>query len=194
MPTGYTAAVCDGEITSLRDFALLCARGMGALVTMRDDPLSAPIPDQIKPDTEYDEKMLEQAKALLVELDGLTPEECEQRAQAEYEQLVASNRQRKEVRDIENARLDAMIAKVRAWSTEADGIKQFMLEQLLASHLGDHVYEPEKIAGEAWRAGMRQDALRSISRHGKNIAEEIHRTMLRNQWLFDLRTSLEGCD
>ena len=35
MPTGYTAAVCSGEITEIKDFALSCARAFGALITMR---------------------------------------------------------------------------------------------------------------------------------------------------------------
>jgi hypothetical protein len=37
MPTGYTAAIKDG--ISFEKFVWDCARGMGALVMMRDEPL-----------------------------------------------------------------------------------------------------------------------------------------------------------
>ena len=45
MPTGYTADIQDGKITTLREYALSCARAFGALIMMRDDPHDAPIAD-----------------------------------------------------------------------------------------------------------------------------------------------------
>ena len=49
MPTGYTAPVQDGKIVTLKDFAWCCARGMGALVTMREAPSDAEIPRAVLP-------------------------------------------------------------------------------------------------------------------------------------------------
>lgn len=62
MPTGYTAAVCDGKITEFPAFALQCARAFGALITMRDDAMNAPIPEEIKPDTSYYDKNISEAE------------------------------------------------------------------------------------------------------------------------------------
>lgn len=60
MPTGYTASVADGTTTTLRAFALQCARAFGATVTMRDDPMSAEIPERFEPGGFY-RRLMEQA-------------------------------------------------------------------------------------------------------------------------------------
>ncbi len=44
MPTGYTSGVMDGTITEFKDYAFQCARAFGALVTLRDEPMTPDIP------------------------------------------------------------------------------------------------------------------------------------------------------
>ena len=41
---GYVHSLIDDNL-SFKDFMLRCARGFGALITMRDEPMDAPIPD-----------------------------------------------------------------------------------------------------------------------------------------------------
>lgn len=65
MPTGYTANVHDG--ITFEQFVWQCARGMGALVTMRDEPTGAPIPERFEP-SDYNAKRLQEAKDELVRL------------------------------------------------------------------------------------------------------------------------------
>ena len=48
MPTGYTANVEDGTMTELRDYALLCARGIGFTLPIRDEPFETPLPEAFK--------------------------------------------------------------------------------------------------------------------------------------------------
>jgi hypothetical protein len=69
MPTGYTAAIKDG--ISFQQFAMACARAFGALVMMRDEPSSAPIPD-FQP-SNFHVEHLELARAELARLQALTP-------------------------------------------------------------------------------------------------------------------------
>ena len=42
MPTGYTAIIEDKPGLTLREFALRCARGMGACIMQRDDNMDEP--------------------------------------------------------------------------------------------------------------------------------------------------------
>ena len=42
MPTGYTAGIIDGEITTFEQFAIQCTRAFGATIHMRDNPLDSP--------------------------------------------------------------------------------------------------------------------------------------------------------
>ena len=53
MPTGYTAILFDKPETSFRQYAYVCARAFGALVSMRDESLDVPLPVEIKPDSYY---------------------------------------------------------------------------------------------------------------------------------------------
>lgn len=194
MPTGYTADVVDGKITTLRDFALRCARGMGATIMMRDEPWDAPIPETFEPHTGYNQERLDAANALLAELEALTPEECEARARADFSERVAAHEKYEAERQAENDRVSAMLDKVRHWTTEAEGIREFMIEQLQISLTSYFSPAPVALSGEEWLKATRLQALRDISYHEKGIADEIHRTAMRNQWLADLRRSLEVAD
>jgi hypothetical protein len=164
---------------------------MGATIMMRDDPWDAPIPDKFEPQTEYSQKKLDAANALLAELDRLTPEECEARAEAKLQEQLASYEKYEAARRAENDRIEAMLDKVRRWKTEADGIREFAIEQLQISLTNYPSLPPSALSGEEWLTATRLQALRDISYHEKSIADEIHRTALRNRWLADLRRSLD---
>lgn len=62
MPTAYTSFVADNENFTFPEFAMLCAREFGALASMRDEPLDAPVPERFEPDDFY-RKQYEAAKA-----------------------------------------------------------------------------------------------------------------------------------
>ena len=53
MPTGYTAYIKDGDITTGKDFLKLCLRNFGIAINMRDEPLSKPVPTQFEPNPYY---------------------------------------------------------------------------------------------------------------------------------------------
>jgi hypothetical protein len=190
MPTGYTADVGEGKITTLREFALRCARGMGACVMMRDDPWDAPIPERFEPRFDYHTERLAEAKALLADTETLSDEECDARAQSEFEEQMASHEKWVSERKIENERYKAMLSAVEAWSTEAEGIKEFMAEQLRISIHDWEPDQPQELTADQWRREMRAKALHDIAYHEKQIAEEFHRTEMRNLWLAALRRSL----
>jgi hypothetical protein len=194
VPTGYTAAVADGEITDLRTFALTCARGMGALVTMRDEPFDAPIPDRLEPSTGYYDEALAKARADLARLNQMTDAEC---AAAQAEERVAEERAQTEYaarKADQRARYEAMLAQVEAWTTEAEGIRDFMLEQLRQSidfDCSTYEREPAPILtpGE-WRHERLKKLAKDIGHHEEQRAAEVARTENRNRWLNALRASL----
>lgn len=86
MPTGYTAGVMDGTITEFKDYALQCARNFGALITLRDDPLSPDLP--VLEVGDYYEQHVKDAERELKRLSKMSSD------QAEIEFL------RKKIRDI----------------------------------------------------------------------------------------------
>ena len=89
-------------------------------------------------------------------------------------------------------RAKAMHAEVKAWATDADGIRDFMLEQLGMS-LDRPTWtpdEPVELTGPEWRSVTIARAQADIARSEQSREEEITRTEGRNAWLQRLRDSL----
>ena len=53
MPTGYTAYIEDGSITTGKEFLKLCSRAFGVAIDIKDEPLSVPTPVYVEPSSYY---------------------------------------------------------------------------------------------------------------------------------------------
>lgn len=194
MPTGYTASVADGKITTLHDFAMQCARGMGALIMMRDEPWDAPIPERFEPSTSYHDEKLVEYREELAKLDGMSDSECAAQQKAELDERLAAEARYDAEKAAQLARYEAMIAQVEAWKTDAEGIRDFMLSQLRESIKFDcSSYEresPTVLTPGEWRAERRKKLAKDVGYHEQRRAEEVSRTADRNRWLAALRASL----
>ena len=194
MPTGYTAAVCDGKITEFKDFALSCARAFGALITMRDDPMDAPIPNEFKPST-FNADRLTEAKARLHDLQAMTPEQAEHAAFRDFEERKAHADEANARYDAENERIDAMLEKVNSWEPPTEDhreMKSFMIQQLTISKSDYRAEQPERLNGAAWLAREAATAARDVGYHTKAQLEENERATKRTAWIRDLRASLDA--
>jgi hypothetical protein len=193
MPTGYTAAVVDGKQTEFADFAISCARAFGALITMRDDPMDAPVPEEFRPST-WNAERLVQAQAKLEQLRAMTPEQAEAAAVSAYETGCADADRYDAQQAEEDRRLDAMLEKVNAWTPPtADHVqmKAFMVEQLTISKHGDYkASRPKKLNGQDWLEAEIKLALRNVEYHAAEQAKEEERAKGRTAWVAALRASL----
>ncbi len=201
MPTGYTAYVQDGTITEFRDFALLCARAMGACVTLRDEPFDAPLPERMEPDTTYHDEKLAKAKARLAEVRAMTDADAVLGALKDYEDAMRRHHEREATRILHQARYEAMQRAVKEWkppTEEHEGLKGFMCKQLRQSldfDCGDHPDEvPAPLSPGAWRDREEKAAIRDLAYHTEKREEEVMRTEARNRWLAALRQSLPAGD
>lgn len=131
MPSGFTAPVRDGTITSFREFALLCARGCGVGIALRDEPWG-PLPPQL-PRHDYHANALVEARKTLAELQGRTAEDWaaavatrNEAATRAYEEAVVKNTETLK-------RYEEMLAAVLAWeppTPEHVPFRSFMIKQL----------------------------------------------------------------
>jgi hypothetical protein len=199
MPTGYTAPVADGTVTDLRTFALQCARGMGALIMMRDSSADAPIPERFEPN-DFNAKRLEEARAERQRLYAMTEAEADAEATAEYRQKLAA-KEKWQAESVERRnRYQAMIAKVVPWQRAPDGLKEFMLDQLHRGMEFDcperETYwdEPELLTGAEWRRRKLAGAEKDILYNAEEDAKERARTEGRNAWIAQLRSALASVD
>ncbi len=200
MPTGYTADVQSGKITEFNDFVMQCARAFGALVTMRDSPADATIPDRFEP-SDYHDKELVEARDRIAFLKRLSDEDKEREASAAFDRRMSEWRRRCDQRIEHKARYSTMLEKVRAWeppTSEHTGLKDFMVKQLSESIDVDcsstYDDEPQRQTGEEWFACEMKEANRSFKYHTKERACEHERAASRTKWVRDLRSSLQHKD
>lgn len=196
MPTGYTASVMDGKVTEFKQFAMQCARAFGALVTMRDDSMEAPVPEAFTP-SQYSADRLAEAKAHMASLQSMTPEQVQDACDKDFADRTASRVKYKAEQAEQNARLDAMLAQVSKWTPPSGNhveMKKFMREQLEMSRnsIGDAARSDpiKKQSPSEWLYEQLEKAQRDIGYHAAEHEKEVERTKGRTLWVQQLRQSL----
>ncbi len=196
MPTGYTHKLMESG-QPFPEFIMSCARAFGALMTMRDDPADAPIPEKFEP-SNYSVKALAKAERDLSRLSRLNAKQRLAFGQRAKRKAVATRRKWAEQHRKEDARLEDMERQVKAWtppSPDHVGLRDFMLDQIKISKNGpdywgglvtaEEVKEPMQFFIDALA-----EAARSIDYHRKEIAQENKRVDDRNRWVKQLRASI----
>ena len=198
MPTGYTAAIADG--IDFNQFAMQCARAMGACVTMRDAPLDAPIPERFEP-SNYHLLKLEELRCEMERLRTMSPAEADVCAQQAYSDASAKNAEAIERCRSLRSKYEAMLDSVNAWSPptpEHVGLKDFMVQQLLESikfDCGEDYYIRHALTqktGEQWLADRVASVEKDLAYHTDEHAKEVQRAAARTAWVSALRDSLNA--
>jgi hypothetical protein len=203
MPTGYTAGIIDGEITTFPQFAKKCMRAFGATMHMRDDSLDEEYTPQKVDDFYYEN--LEKSKAKLKEVMDATDEEIlkihedEVMPTMDYHK-VEMNKETKNKEIIEK-----LYQEVEQWNPptpEHEGIKMFMKEQLSKTMEYDavpkyHKDELNRLIEEILSADEKLLREKFIKKHEKDIKYYTERVELMekkvedaNKWVTDLLESL----
>jgi hypothetical protein len=196
MPTSYTAPVGDGEL-NFNQFVWRCARAMGALVSMRDESLDAPIPEKIEASSHH-QGGINAAKARKARLEAMTEDEIAAEAKSSYEEAVERRLQMEKERLLTKANYERMLAQVQAWippTSDHEGLKKFMIEQLQESIRFDcsplsELSAPQMLSAKEWRHAEANSIGRDLAYHRRELAEEAKRVRAVNEWLSDLRTSV----
>lgn len=196
MPTAYTAKLME-EGQSFPAFVMTCARAFGALITMRDDPLDAEIPENFKP-SNYHVERLSAAKADLARLEKMGDAERVAFGKLKRDQEIEARRAHLDKDRSQNDRLDEARAQVEKWeppTPEHVGLKDFMLEQINISR--HDLSWAEKYLAEAaaktpaqYYADAVAGAKRQVEWHTEEQEKEAARARERTEWVKALRESL----
>lgn len=194
MPTGYTECIKDG--VTFKQFTLRCARAMGALITMRDEPLDAPIPDKFEP-SPYHVEQLALAQQRMAELNALTTKELAVAAEKAYVEDYAAWRKE----EFANLKLKdqyvEMLNQVKAWTPPTpnhQGLKDFMQQQIEQSIQWDcdnNVPAPVAKSPLDYYNAKHSTIQWSIDYHTKQIKEERERVTARTAWVGALLSSFK---
>lgn len=196
MPTGYTAKLVESG-QSFEEFVLTCARGFGACIDMRDEPLTTPIPNEFKPSPYFSES-LKKAQEELSRFESMSPKEQYDYGRKKKENRIAEIHRILDKESRQNKRVHEMLEKVKRWtppSKDHDELKKFMIQQLTIS-LSDTEYWKQDLAKCTQRPPLefyreKVEALRwSIDYDIKHSNEEVEREAKRTTWVKQLRESL----
>ena len=197
MPTGYTNVIKDG--ITFEQFVFRCARAMGALVTMRDAPADAKIPDRFEPSDYYVKKIAEVELEYQL-LESLSPEEVKAEADKEYFTAVGKTNENISNCNYLRGKYKEMLCKVKAWQPPtADHVefKSFMIRQIEESIEHDCNTDyyinnfPQLKTAEIWLGEKRKELARSLSYYSKEHVAEISRAVGRTAWIQALKKSLK---
>jgi len=199
MPTGYTCFIEDGDITTGRDFILLCTRAFGIAMDIRDEPLTVPTPTVFVPDVKYHTECLKKAVDEKARLADMTKEEWHAECVKDREKRIAETKKHYE----DDLELDKKYLKVKReveeWNApdNCKEIKKFALEQIKISrpdlsHDHERMALAEQEIDEDERFDVHMKSLeRDITYHQERIAEEIKRAKEKTQFMKELCDSLK---
>jgi hypothetical protein len=200
--TGYTQELIDSDL-DFTGWAFLCARAMGVCITMRDEPLSTPIPEEFKP-SEYHLEAYQKAEATVATLEKMS----------HAKRISWGNQQKKKqikilgdlaVKNDNNrilVKMQLILQKTHEWQPPTEDhkkFKDFMVQQLTdsisssSSGLNYYKEEQQKLSTRTPLEHFNIEldkARRDVSYHKKEWDEEVKRTEERNKWIKSLRDSL----
>jgi len=195
MPLGHTAKVRSGEITDLRDYALLSLRAWRSSegdVEIDYDIVAA----EEQPNPHYARK-LEEAQSRLATLKAMKAEEAHLHARDTQEKAHSAWSDWTRERKARRARTQNMLKKLKAWkppTPDLGELKDFMREELetALAHEARDADPPKPLRGAARKhlTEALEQAERDVAHYQRKVEEEQQRVARDNEHLRALIASL----
>ena len=204
MPTGYTAYIEDGEITTGKEFLRLCTRAFGIAIDVKDEPLSTPTPSSFEPSPFYKESY-DRALKKLEEVNKMTFDDAKIQMRADYEKRISDYKAYAERETAMNEKYAKVRKEVEEWippTEEHEGLKKFALEQIdmcvtKQKYIDEYLEKSKEEFDDSDEAvkDYINDIIdyyqRDIERSYKSWQEELERTRSKNEWMTKFLESLE---
>jgi len=199
MPTGYTAGILDGKITTFHQFAKSCIRAFGATVHLRDESLESEYEPRVPSD--YHTKAIEASRILIKNAELLSDNAIISIKKTELEDsrkyhLEAIEKAKKSTIDMNNILAD--VVKWQPPTSEHFGIKDFMVKQISETIDFDckTEYHDEALVkieidlltinASGIRKEMVEKGKKDFTYHNAENLKEIKRCEQSNKWVSDL--------
>jgi hypothetical protein len=203
MPTGYTAGILDGKITTFDQFAKRCMRAFGATIHMRDDDMDAEYHPRTPSD--YHSEAIIKAENTLKDLINLSDEQI---VAKEKEDLEKSKEYHIEaIKKVQSgySSMKAILDSARSYvppTEEHTGIKDFMIQQLVDTikHDCDTSYHDKELKAiedklanldaAKIRESLKEAAERNLKYHIEQYDSDIKGCDKTNKWVQNFLESL----
>jgi len=197
MPTGYTAGIIDGEITTFEQFATQCSRAFGATIHMRDNPLDSPY--EPRTPSEYYVNSLQSQREKLEETKTMTDEAIVRDFENLLNDSLKYHERELEKTKVNLGRLNSIMESAKSWvppTEDHEGVRDYMIDQLEITIKadGDPSYHVNKIvqAKKELEEGIdpkvyREEKIKEIedriSYYEGEVQKELERCKQSNDWM-----------
>jgi hypothetical protein len=197
MPTGYTAGIIDGKITTFEQFATQCSRAFGATIHMRDNPLDSPY--EPRTPSEYYVNSLQSQREKLEEMKTMTDEAIVQDFENLLNDSLKYHERELEKTKVNLGRLNSIMESAKSWvppTEDHEGVRDYMIDQLEITIKadGDPSYHVNKIvqAKKELEEGIdpkvyREEKIKEIedriSYYEGEVQKELERCKQSNDWM-----------
>lgn len=196
MPTGYTAYIEDGDITTGKDFLKLCTRAFGIAIDQKEDPLSVPTKTKFEPNNYYKERY-DKALSALEQAQKITFDEAKSQMWLAYEKRISNYRKFADKEISMNKRYEKVRKEVKAWNPpteEHTGLKNFALDQIdmcvtKQKYIDEYIAKSNELfdgSDEAVHKYMLDNiemCQEEVDRAYKSWQEELERVESKNKWM-----------
>lgn len=204
MPTGYTAGIVNGTITTFPQFVKQCMRAFGATIYMRDEDLDKEY--ELRIPSNYHIDALNIAKEKLKQAETLTDAELIEMYTKELEESKKYHLESIINQEIAENKLKEFLTKAiefKAPTSEHEGLRKFMIEQLQLTIDSDckNLYHYEKLQQietdlkninvNKIRIDLINKEKENIEYHLREYTIELKRCTDSNLWVEQLLKSLE---
>ena len=198
MSSGFTQKI--QENCSFQEYALACARNFGALISMRDDPMDASIPDEVEASSYYSEnlkKALEKKEKYSLYRPEDWKRDFEEHREKQGDSYLKSIKDNLDLLE----KYEIMLAKVRKYVPPTEdhvNYGKFLESQIVESIKFDgsiEYYEKywkklQMMHWREWKESILGELDRDIAYYQKQNAEEMARCEERSEWIRQLKESV----
>ena len=197
MPTGYTAGIIDGEITTFEQFATQCTRAFGATIHMRDNPMDSPYEPRTPSD--YHTNSIQSKRERLEEIESMSDEKIVEDFNTQLEEDLKYHQTKMEEDKRNLEKLNSMLESAKSWippTEDHQSFRNFMIEQIESTIKvdGDPSYHTNKmveikkqmeegINPKEYREETIQEIKSQISYHETEYQKELVRCKDSNDWM-----------
>ena len=197
MPTGYTAGIIDGEITTFEQFATQCTRAFGATIHMRDNPMDSPYEPRTPSD--YHTNSIQSKRERLEEIESMSDEKIVEDFNTQLEEDLKYHQTKMEEDKRNLEKLNSMLESAKSWvppTEDHQPFRNFMIEQVESTIKvdGDPSYHVNKMVGikkqmeeginpKEYREETIQEIKSQISYHETEYQKELVRCKDSNDWM-----------
>ena len=197
MPTGYTAGIINGEITTFEQFATQCTRAFGATIHMRDNPMDSPYEPRTPSD--YYTNSIQSKRERLEEIESMSDEKIVEDFNTHLEEDLKYHQTKMEEDKRNLEKLNSMLESAKSWvppTEDHQPFRNFMIEQVESTIKvdGDPSYHVNKMVGikkqmeeginpKEYREETIQEIKSQISYHETEYQKELVRCKDSNEWM-----------